>query len=124
MSLTVSSGFSSPLGTLLIVQTAATATPDNDITGGTNLTLNAMEAVNGSSAVCYVKLYAGATATVGTDAPELIFPVAAGTTRTLNIVGTGHVFVTGICLAAVTTAGTGGTNTPTGGNVKVSIITT
>jgi len=124
MALTKTTGFSSPLGTVLVVQTASTATADDDVTAAANLTLNAMEAVNGSSNTVYVKLYDSVQATVGTDAPELIFPVSAGTTRTLNIVGTGHVFSTGISLATVTTGGTGGTANPSGGDVKVSIITT
>lgn len=124
MALTITTGFSSPLGTVLVVQTASTSTSDDDVTGGNNLVLNVLEATNGSSAVVYVKLYDSQSPTVGTDAPEVIFPVAAGTSRTLNIVGTGHTFAAGISLATVTTAGTGGTASPSGGDVKVSLITT
>ena len=107
-----------------MVQTASTATADNDVTAGANLVLNAMEVVNASSAVAYIKLYDNQSPTVGTTAPELILPVKAGETRTLNILGTGHTFTSAISLATVTTAGTGGTTSPSGGDVKVSLITT
>lgn len=123
MALSKNTGFASPLGSVLVIQTASTGSVDNDVTAGANLTLNVMEVVNLSNAASYTKLYDAATATVGTTAPELIFPVGAGATRTLNVMGSGHTFATGICLATVTTGGTGGTTDPSGGDVKVSIIT-
>ena len=131
MALTKTTGFSSPLGSVLVVQTASTATADNDVTGGSNLTLNVMEVDNATSATVYVKLYDNAAPTVGTTVPKFIFPVSAGSTRTLNALGGssnsgsgGFLFSTAISLATATEGGTAGTESPTGGDVKVVLITT
>jgi hypothetical protein len=129
MALTKTTGFSSPLGSVLVIQTASTATPDNDVTGGANKTLNVMEVTNGSSATVFVKLYDHAAPTVGTTVPDLIFPISEGATRTLNILGGssntgGYTFTTAISMATVGSAGTAGTGSPSGGNVKIVLITT
>ncbi len=128
MALTKTTGFSSPLGSVLVVQTASTASADLDVTGGSNLTLNVMEVYNATSATVYVKLYDSAQVTVGTTDPTFIFPVSAGSTRTLNCLGgesgSGFLFANAISLATTTTGGTAGTASPTGGDVKVVLITT
>ncbi len=131
MALTTTTGFSSPLGAVLVIQTSGTATSDNDVTSGANLTLNVMEVSNSSSSTVFVKLYDHATPTVGTTVPDLIFPIASGATRTLNILNGsansgngGYKFDTAISMATVTTAGTAGTGSPTGGNCKIVLITT
>jgi len=129
MALTKTTGFSSPLGSVLVIQPASTATAANDVTGGANKTLNVMEVTNESAATAFVKLYDHAAPTVGTTVPDLIFPIESGATRTLNILGGsantgGYTFTTGISMATLTTAGTAGTASPSGGNVKIVLITT
>ena len=131
MALTKTTGFSSPLGSVLVIQTQSTATADNDITGGANLTLNCLEVENSTTSTVYVKLYDNAAPTVGTTVPDIIFPVDAGNVRTLNILNGsansgsgGYKFDTAISMATVTAGGTAGTGSPSGGNVKVVLITT
>ena len=123
MALSKNTSFASPLGTTLVVQTVSSATADDDVTGATS-TLNVMEVINGSNAVSYTKVWDSQQPTVGTDLPVIIFPVAAGATRTLNFMGGGWASTVGVSMATVTAGGTGGTTTPTGGDVKVSLILT
>ncbi len=131
MALTKTTGFSSPLGSVLVIQTAGSATADNDVTGGANLTLNVMEVTNGANYTAYIKLYDNAAPTVGTTVPALIFPVDSGTTRTLNILNGaansgsgGYTFSTAISMATVSTPGTAGASSPSGAAVKIVLITT
>jgi len=120
MALSVNTSYASPLGTTLIIETASTASSNNNVTGAA-ATIRVIEVYNGSNATSYTKVWSGATPTVGTDAPVLIFPVNAGVTRTMNIMGPGF-DVAALSFATVTAGGTGGTTSPAGGDVKVTLI--
>jgi hypothetical protein len=121
VALSTNTSFASPLGGILVVQTTSTATSDDNVTLTTS-TLNVIEVTNGSNAVSYTKIWDSLQPTVGTSLPVIIFPVAAGATRTLNFMGLGWTSTSGVSMATVTAGGTGGTSTPVGGDVKVSLI--
>ena len=123
MALTKNTSFANPLGTILVTQTASSATADTNVTGTTSV-LNVLEVTNGSNATSYTKIWDALSPQVGTEAPVVSFPVAAGATRTLNLMGAGWTATTGISMATVTSGATSGSTSPTGGDVKVSLICT
>ena len=67
-----------------------------------------------NGAASYLKLWntAAASVTVGTTAPDMVIMVPASVSRTL-VVPSGLTFGTALSYAAVTTAGTAGTTSPT-----------
>ena len=60
----------------------------------------------------FVKFWNSAGPTVGTTAPEMIIQIPGGAKRSMIFLD-GLVFATGLEIAAVTTAGTAGTTSPT-----------
>ena len=101
-------------------QTAATATADENIFGDAPA-VYAVHIDNASGAPAYVKLYDATAVTVGTTAPDLVFPVLASAQLVVSIVE-GVTMSNAVSLAGVTAAGTGGTTDPSGGNVGVHIV--
>lgn len=118
MTLSVSTQ-ANPIGTKMAVETAASATANNDIfgTSGTFYVIDIDNTANGSAS--YVKLYNSAAPTVGTTAPDWIFRVAANTRRSFVSIE-GHAF-TNLSLCCVTAGGTAGTTSP-GASVVVRIL--
>ena len=104
---------------IIINQTTASTTADNDITGKAG-SIYSVQVNNASSEVAYVKLYDGNSATDST-VPLIILMVINGGTRTFTMPD-GIAYATGLCLRCVDTGGTSGTNTPSGGNVGVQIV--
>jgi len=101
-----------PIGTSLIIQDDANATPDNNITGvpATLYMIDIDNTANGAQA-SYVKLFNAAAAVVGTDAPDWIIMMPAGTRRAVAI-PEGVVFSVGLSMACVREAATTGTTDP------------
>ena len=110
-----------PIGTSLIIQTQATAVPDNDIMGGATV-LYMIDIDNTVAGASYVKLYDTAAPTVGTTDPAWIIMIP-GSTRRAVAIPEGVAFVN-LSMACVNAAGTGGTTSPVGGSVVVRMLTT
>jgi hypothetical protein len=64
-----------------------------------------------NTAASYLKLYDASSPTVGTTAPDFIFPVAGSSVAEFSI-HPGGKFTNGIKAAVLTDAGTGGTSAP------------
>jgi len=76
-----------------------------------------------NSAISYFKIYDKATAPTDSDLPTFILPVAAGGIFNFQPnMGLGKKFALGIGIRCVTSAGTGGTTSPTS-DVKAKILT-
>ena len=100
-------------GGQLFVSTDVDETED-DIDSGAG-TLWAIEVDNTlNAAVTYVKLYnaASGAVTVGTTAPDFIFPIPASVSRAIMF-PQGFAYSTALSIAAVTAGGTAGTTGPT-----------
>lgn len=110
MTLSVSTQVS-PVGSKLIHETAAGATPNSDVTGAPG-TLYMVEVDNTGNVAtaAYLKIYNSAAPVVGTTAPDFIFPVAAATRRALAI-PQGWAF-TALSFACLVSPGTAGTTPP------------
>lgn len=121
MTLSVSSQVA-PVGTKLIVQTSATDTPDNDVTGaaGSVYQIDVDNEANADNPA-FLKLYDSAAPTVGTTAPDFIFKVPVNQKRSL-VIPDGWDF-TNLSLACVISGGTAGTTAPTS-PVVVKLVTT
>jgi hypothetical protein len=100
-----------PVAALLIVQSSATATPDNDVANGAlTVTLVDVDNTANGAAACYLKCYDHAAPTVGTTAPDVILKVPAGQRR-VCCWPEGLAF-TKLSVACVTAGGTAGTTSP------------
>lgn len=99
-------------GDRYVVQTSATATPDNAVAGGAGLLLQVDIDNTANTDAVYVKLWNHAGPTVGTTAPEWVFKCPASVRRIFSCTP-GSNFATNLSLACVTTGGTGGTTSPT-----------
>ncbi len=110
-----------PIGTKLIVQTSATATSNDNVTGAVS-TVYMVEVDNSANGaqVNYVKLYDSAAVTVGTTAPNMILMITAGAKRSYAF-PEGILFATALSFACVTGPGTAGTADP-GAAVIVRIL--
>lgn len=119
MALTSTVAFSSQVTSVLVQQTDATATMNQDMTGGTNLVLTTVEIDAKTNSLptqetAYVKFYVAAGDTVGTTAPEMVLPAKGGTAAVYQISGGGYTWSTSINMACVTDGGgTAGTTNPT-----------
>lgn len=99
-----------PVAAVLIVQTSATATADNDVANGA-ITLSVVDVDNtANAAAAYLKLYDHAAPTVGTTPPDVVLRVAAGQRRAA-VWPEGLAF-TALSFACVTAGGTAGTTSP------------
>jgi len=105
----------------LIVDTDTLNTLRGDITGSSG-TFYDVHIVNGRTNTAFVKLYDAATATVGTTAPDWIFQVPPGTTRSYSFPD--GVTFTNLSYACVTSGGTAGTTSPSGGTTVILHIVT
>jgi hypothetical protein len=110
MSLSVSTQVS-PVGTKLIKETAAGATPDTDVTGAAG-TLYTGEVDNTGNAgtSAYLKIYNAAAPAVGTTAPDLIIQAKPSQRQTFAL-PLGWAF-TNLSFACVTSPGTAGSTAP------------
>jgi hypothetical protein len=101
----------SPVGNKLVVETSAGATANNSVLGaaGKVYAIDVDNSLNG--AACYLKMYENAAPTVGTTAPDLIFPVKTGQRRGC-VIPEGLDF-TVLSFACVTTPGNAGVVAPT-----------
>lgn len=101
-----------PVGSKLIKQTTATATPDNNVTGaaGSLYQLDVDNSAN-SDNPAYLKIYDAAAPTVGTTPPDFIFKVPANQRRNL-VIPDGWDFLA-LSFACVISGGTAGTTSPT-----------
>lgn len=102
---------------IIIRDTTFDASAENDLFGGA-CTLHAMSIDNtGNVAQVYAKFVDALAITVGTTAPNIIIPVAAGTIVEMTVArqaGVGGIpFATGVSCACVTTGGTAGAVSPT-----------
>ncbi len=111
MSLSVSTQVS-PVGSKLIRETSAGATPNNDVTGAAG-TLYTVEVDNTGNPAdpAYLKIYDSAAPVVGTTAPSLIFHVPVNVRRSF-VMPQGWAF-SHLSFACVTAAGTAGATAPT-----------
>jgi len=109
MTLSVSTQVS-PVGSKLISETSAGATPNNNVTGasGSLFMVDIDNALN--SAPSYLKIYNSASPVVGTAAPDLIFAVGASIRRSF-VLPEGWDF-SSLSFACVTAGGTTGTISP------------
>jgi len=121
MALSVSTQVS-PVGAKLVVQTDATATADNNVTGAAAIVymIQVDNSANGGQ-VNYLKLYNHNSPTVGTTAPNLVIMALGGADFTVAI-PEGINFGTGLSLACVQEAGTAGVTSPTS-DVVVRLVT-
>lgn len=71
----------------------------------------------------YLKLYNAVAPTIGTTAPDKVIPVPGGSTQKIAF-PEGIPFTTGLSMACVTAAGTGGVTSPTSPVVVALTITT
>lgn len=111
MSLSVSTQVS-PVGSKLIVETDAGATPDNNVTGAAGaLYMVDVDNTANTNDPAYLKVYNDPAPVVGTTAPDLIFLVGVNKRRSF-VVPEGWSF-TALSFACVTTPGTAGTTGPT-----------
>lgn len=101
----------SPVGSKLIVETAAGATPDNNVTGvaGTLYMVDVDNTANGVDPA-YLKIYSDPAPVVGTTPPDLIFLVGVNKRRSC-VIPEGWAF-TALSFAVVTTPGTAGGTAP------------
>jgi len=101
-----------PVGTKLVVETAADETPRQGATGAAG-TLYQVEVDNAANSgdPAYLKVYDLAAVTVGTDPPNLIFEAAPGAVANY-VIPHGWPF-TDLSFACVTTPGTAGATGPT-----------
>jgi hypothetical protein len=102
----------SPVGSKLIVETSAGATPNNNVTGASG-TLYMVDVDNSGNPAdpAYLKIYNAAAPVVGTTAPDLILEVGLNKRRTF-VIPEGWAF-TALSFACVTAGGTAGTTAPT-----------
>ena len=103
-----------PLGSTIVQQTTATATPDQNATGAAG-TLHLVDIDNtANGAIVYVKIYdlAGGVV-VGTTAPDWIFRVPPSVRRSFAI-PVGVTLLNGFSFAATQEAGTAGNTSPAG----------
>ena len=80
MALTSTVAFSSQVTSILVQQTDCDATMNQDVTGGTNLTMTTVEIDAKTNSLpaqqtAFVKFYATSSDTVGTTAPIMVLPV-------------------------------------------------
>lgn len=119
MALTSTVAFSSQVTSVLVQQTDATATMDQDVTGGANLTLTTIEIDAKTNSLptqetAFVKFYDASGDTVGTTAPAMVLPVKGGDRVVYQISGGGYAWPVSINMACVTDGGgTAGTTSPT-----------
>jgi hypothetical protein len=119
MALTSTVAFSSQVTSVLVQQTDATKTMNQDMTGGTNLVLTTVEIDAKTNSLptnetAFVKFYNNAGDTVGTTAPAMVLPVIGGGVAVYQISGGGYAWLTSINMACVTDGGgTAGTTDPT-----------
>tara|TARA_R110002110_G_scaffold144795_2_gene334127 strand:+ start:831 stop:1199 length:369 start_codon:yes stop_codon:yes gene_type:complete len=99
-------------GDRYVVQTSATATPDNAVAGAAGILLQVDIDNTANTDAVYVKLWNHAGPTVGTTAPEWVFKCPASVRRIFSCTP-GSNFATNLSLACVTTGGTAGTTSPT-----------
>ena len=97
----------------MVKQTVLAATADNNVTGS-NATIHVLDCQNKATAKGFVKIYDAGSPTVGTTAPEIVFPIAASS-RQVCVVAEGVTTTTGISWAFVDSGGTAGTTAVTGG---------
>tara|TARA_R110000824_G_scaffold392609_2_gene591121 strand:+ start:3018 stop:3386 length:369 start_codon:yes stop_codon:yes gene_type:complete len=69
----------------MVKQTTVSHTPDGNVTG-TNATVYALDCNNTHSQTAYFKIYDIGAVTYGTDAPDIVIPVAAGQRQVVTIV--------------------------------------
>lgn len=106
-------------GLKLFRETDVDGSANTDIFGNTATTLRLVSIDNQANAAQenFVKFYNNAAPTVGTTAPDMTFPVAAGAVlRVAIMAGTaeGYTFATTCSVACVqANGGTGGTSSPT-----------
>lgn len=103
---------------LLIRDSQMNASGDNDVGSGARAMVNLSVDNSGNAAQqVYAKFYNAAAPTIGTTAPDMIIPVAGGSTMEMSVsrltlVGTA-IFGTAVSYACVTTPGTAGATNPT-----------
>lgn len=100
---------------LVFRETDLDATANNDIfdtAAADRIYLLHLDNTANAAQAEYAKLYNSAAPTVGTTAPDMIIPLAAGATVDVAIVG-GYNFATNCSIACVTAAGTAGAVSPT-----------
>lgn len=109
--------------TIEVVQTSATITSNDDITGGSTGNLQQVDIDNSNNldTAVYVKLADAASATPGTTEPNWIFRAPAGQRTSYTCLGASP-FSTGLCLWCSTEAGKTSTTNPSG-TVAVRILT-
>ena len=96
----------------VIRDTDTDETAENDVNdGAATIYLIQIDNSANASAASYLKLYNAASPTVGTTAPDIVIMAPGGATVKVAI-GEGISFGTALSMAAVTTAGTGGTTGP------------
>lgn len=120
MTLSVSTQVS-PIGSKLIAETYAGATPSNNVTGssGALFMVDIDNALNSVSS--YLKVYDSASPVVGTTPPDLIFAVGPSIRRSF-VLPEGWAF-TNLSFACVTAGGTAGSSSPASA-VLVWLVTT
>ena len=106
-----------PLAAKLVLQTSATATADNNVTGAaTTVFMVDIDNTANAAQPVYLKLYNNNAPTVGTTPPDCIYMVAGGVRRVYAITE-GVAFSTGLSFACVVTGGTSGTSSPSSATV-------
>ncbi len=108
-----STPFAGPFTTQLIQQTAANASPNNNVRGApTDVFLLRVDNSANPSQDVYLLMYDNVAPTVGTTPPDLIIPVEGGIVlETAWLTGVG--FEVGLSFACTQAGGLGGTSSPT-----------
>lgn len=112
-----------PSGAVEIKDTNLGGTADANVNAG-SATLYMCKIDNTANATqkVYVKLWNAVAPTVGTTVPDMVIPAPGGSAPELEI-PRGLAFGTGLSMACVTTAGTGGTTSPTAAVVVTVVVT-
>jgi|TARA_Y100000296_G_C5129788_1_gene234888 hypothetical protein len=105
----------------MVKQTTATATPDNDVTGGST-TLYMLDINNGAGQKNFIRVWNAGTPVSGTTVPDIIIPVAAGQRQIVAILE-GLALGTAFSWCATQSAGTVGAVNPSGGNIAIISLT-
>ncbi len=115
-----STSTSNPFAAEFAVQSVTANSASKRIFGNQSVIVRSIVMSVGAGEVDYVKMYENANPTIGTTDPDFIFEINASAS-TERICISGHT-ANNLSIAAVTAAGTGGTTSPTGGDLVTRVM--
>lgn len=107
-----SSPLVSPIGAVILKESASGATADTDVRAGATTVYMVDVDNTANGAATFTKLYDSSGPTVGTTAPDYIFKTAASSRKTYVLDLAGVAF-TNLSFASLTAGGTAGSTSPT-----------